>query len=151
MFAVDHAAQGPVTAYVLVPDGDGYHLALAEADGARDGADLTLAIRSLPAGVPLRPVPDLSRRLTRDDLEAWAALGLALGSVRDDSVASDNAEDARTLGRRGDRQRPRAVSPARDPQPPAIGAPEKALIHLAGEDPPARVVPGSGRCYPPAP
>jgi alkylation response protein AidB-like acyl-CoA dehydrogenase len=31
--------------------------------------------------VPLRPVPDQSRRLTRDDLDAWAALGLALTSA----------------------------------------------------------------------
>ena len=81
ILAVDHAAQGPVAAYVLVPDGDGHRLALAEADGATDGADLTRTIRSLPAGVPLRPVPDQSRRLTRDDLDAWAALGLALTSA----------------------------------------------------------------------
>ena len=73
---MDHAARGPVAAYVLVPYGDGYHLALAEADGARDGADLTRAIRSLPAGVPLVPVPGQSRRLTRADLDACAALGL---------------------------------------------------------------------------
>src|SRR5581483_8129972 len=45
IFAVDHAATGPVAAYVLVPGGDGYHLALAAADGASDGADLTRAIR----------------------------------------------------------------------------------------------------------
>jgi alkylation response protein AidB-like acyl-CoA dehydrogenase len=81
ILAVDHAAQGPVAAYVLVSDGDGYRLALAQADGGSDGADLTRAIRSLPAGVPLLPVPDQTRRLTRDDLEAWAALGLALTSA----------------------------------------------------------------------
>jgi len=81
ILAIDHAAQGPVAAYVLVPDGDGYHLALAEAEGARDGADLTRTIRLLPAGVPLLPVPDQSRRLTHDDLDAWAALGLALTSA----------------------------------------------------------------------
>jgi alkylation response protein AidB-like acyl-CoA dehydrogenase len=79
--AVDPAARGPVTAYVLVPEGDAYHLAIASADGGSDGADLTRAIRSLPAGVPLRPVPGQSRRLTRDDLDAWAALGLALTSA----------------------------------------------------------------------
>src|SRR5262249_4885760 len=33
ILAVDHAAQGPVAAYVLVPEGDRYHLALAETDG----------------------------------------------------------------------------------------------------------------------
>ena len=81
ILAVDDAAQGPVAAYVLVPDGDGYRLALVEAEGARDGADLTRTIRPLPAGVPLLPVPDQSRRLTRADLDAWAALGLALTSA----------------------------------------------------------------------
>jgi alkylation response protein AidB-like acyl-CoA dehydrogenase len=81
IFAVDHAAHGPVAGYVLVPDGEGYRLALAQADGARDGADLTRAIRAIPAGVPLLPVRDQSRRLTRDDVEAWAALGLALTSA----------------------------------------------------------------------
>jgi len=81
LLAVDHAAQGPIAAYVLVPDGDGYRLALVETEGARDGADLTRTIRPLPAGVPLQPVPDQSRRLTRADLDAWAALGLALTSA----------------------------------------------------------------------
>src|SRR5262249_57117041 len=41
ILAVDHAARGPVAAYVLVPEGDGYHLALAETDGASAGAALT--------------------------------------------------------------------------------------------------------------
>ncbi len=81
IFAVDDRSEGPIAAYVLVSEGDGYHLALAEGEGARDGADLTRAIRSLPAGVPLHPVPDQSRRLTRDDLDAWGALGLALTSA----------------------------------------------------------------------
>src|SRR5262249_53999596 len=81
ILSVDHAARGPVAAYVLVPEGNGYHLALAETDGASAGADLTRTIRSLPAGVPVVRVPDQSRRLTRDDLDAWAALGLALTSA----------------------------------------------------------------------
>src|SRR5262245_13812518 len=81
ILAVDHAARGPVAACVLVPEGDGYHLALVETDGVRDGADLTRAIRTLPAGVPVVRVPDQSRRLTCDDLDAWAALGLALTSA----------------------------------------------------------------------
>ena len=81
ILAVDYTAKGRIAAYVPVPEGDGYHLALVEADGASDGADLTRPIRSLPAGVPLLPVPDQSRRLTRDDLDAWAALGLALTSA----------------------------------------------------------------------
>ncbi len=81
ILAVDHAAQGRVSAYVLVPEGDGYRLALAQADAPRDGADLTRTIRSLPAGLPVLPVRDQSRRLTRDDVDAWAALGLALTSA----------------------------------------------------------------------
>jgi hypothetical protein len=81
ILAVDHAAQGPVVAYVLVPEGDGYSLALAEADGASAGADLTRTIRSLAAGAPVVRVPGQSRRLTRDDLDAWSALGLALTSA----------------------------------------------------------------------
>jgi alkylation response protein AidB-like acyl-CoA dehydrogenase len=81
VLAVDHRAHGRVAAYVLVPDGDGYRLALVEADAPSDGADLTRRIRPLPAGVPLLPVPDQSRRLTRADLDAWAALGLALTSA----------------------------------------------------------------------
>jgi alkylation response protein AidB-like acyl-CoA dehydrogenase len=81
LYAVDAAAQGRVAAYVLVPEGDGYRLALVEADGASDGADLTRAIRPLPPGAPSRAVPAQSRRLTREDLAAWTALGLALTSA----------------------------------------------------------------------
>jgi alkylation response protein AidB-like acyl-CoA dehydrogenase len=87
ILAVDNAAQGPVTAYVLVPEGENYRLALVEAEGRRGdacvthGADLTRTIRTLPAGVPVLSVPDQSRRLTRDDLAAWSALGLALTSA----------------------------------------------------------------------
>jgi len=81
ILAVDHAARGPVAAYVLAPEGDGYHLAVVETDAARDGADLTRTICSLPAGVPVVRVPGQSRRLTRDDLDAWTALGLALTSA----------------------------------------------------------------------
>jgi alkylation response protein AidB-like acyl-CoA dehydrogenase len=81
ILAVDCTAQGPIAAYVLVPEGDGYHLALAEAHGNSDGADLTRTIRSLPAGAPLLPVSGQSRRLTRDDLDIWAALGLTLTSA----------------------------------------------------------------------
>ena len=81
ILAVDYAIHGPVAAYVLVPEGDGYQLALAETDGASSGADLTRRIRSIPAGVPVVRVPGQSRRLSRDDLDAWAALGLALTSA----------------------------------------------------------------------
>src|SRR5262249_52749099 len=81
ILAVDHATPGPVAAYVLGPQGDGYRRALAETAGASDGADLTRRTRSVPAGVPLVRVRDQSRRLSRDDLDAWAALGLALTSA----------------------------------------------------------------------
>jgi alkylation response protein AidB-like acyl-CoA dehydrogenase len=65
---------------VLAPDGQGFRLATVAADAASDGADLTRAIRALPAGASVR-ARDQSRLLTRDDLEAWAALGLALASA----------------------------------------------------------------------
>ena len=81
ILAVDHAAHGPLAAYVLVPEGDSYRLALVESDAVSDGADLTRTIRSVPAGVPVLPVPGQSRRLKRGDLDAWAALGLALTSA----------------------------------------------------------------------
>ena len=81
ILAIDHAPRGPVAAYVLVPEGDGYHLALAETDGASEGSDLTRTLCPLPTGVRLVRVPDQSRRLTRDDLDAWVALGLALTSA----------------------------------------------------------------------
>src|SRR5262245_7442775 len=79
--AVDHAAQGPIAVYVLVAERDGYRLALVAGNGASAGADLTRTIRSLPAGVRLLTVPEQRRRLTRDDLTAWTALGLALTSA----------------------------------------------------------------------
>lgn len=81
IFAVDCAAQGIVAAYVLIRERDGYRLALAQADAASASADLTRRIRALPAGVPVVPVKDQSRRITRNDLDAWAALGLALTSA----------------------------------------------------------------------
>jgi hypothetical protein len=79
--AVDAPAAGAAAAYVLVPEGDGYRLATVEAAGAGDGADLTRALRPIPAGTPCLPVPDQSRLLTRADLDAWVALGLALTSA----------------------------------------------------------------------
>jgi alkylation response protein AidB-like acyl-CoA dehydrogenase len=79
--AVDCAPAGPAVAYVLAPEGGGYRLAAVEVDVASGGADLTRAIRPLPAGAALRPVSEQSRLLTRADLDAWAALGLALTSA----------------------------------------------------------------------
>jgi len=81
IIAVDAGTQRSVAAYVLAPDGDGYRLGLAKADAAIDGADLTRTIRPLPPGVSVLPVPDQSRRLTRDDLALWSSLGLALTSA----------------------------------------------------------------------
>jgi alkylation response protein AidB-like acyl-CoA dehydrogenase len=81
VLAVDCPAQGPAAAYVLVPENDGYRLAQVRVDVASDGADLTRAIRELPAGTPLLPVPDQSRLLTRADLDSWATLGLVLTSA----------------------------------------------------------------------
>lgn len=72
---------GATVAYVLTPDGDGYRLATAKVAGEGKGADLTRAVRPIPAGTPCLPVPDQSRLLTRADLDAWAALGLALASA----------------------------------------------------------------------
>jgi len=81
IIAVDAGRERSVAAYVLTPDGDGYRLGLAKAEAAIDGADLTRTIRSLPPGVPVLPVPNQSRRLTRDDLATWSSLGLALTSA----------------------------------------------------------------------
>jgi alkylation response protein AidB-like acyl-CoA dehydrogenase len=81
LYAVDGAARGPVATYVLVPKGEGYQLAWMEGGSANRGADLTRAVREIPAGTPLLPVPDQSRLLTRADLDAWTALGLALTSA----------------------------------------------------------------------
>jgi alkylation response protein AidB-like acyl-CoA dehydrogenase len=81
VFAVDCALEGPAAAYLLVPEGGGYRLAQVQVDGAREGTDLTRAIRRIPAGARLLPAPGQSRVLTRADLDCWAALGLALTSA----------------------------------------------------------------------
>jgi alkylation response protein AidB-like acyl-CoA dehydrogenase len=81
IYAVDCAAAGPAAAYVLAPEGDGYRLATVEVDSASDGTDLTRTVRPIPAGAPRFPVADQSRLLTRADLDAWSALGLALTSA----------------------------------------------------------------------
>jgi alkylation response protein AidB-like acyl-CoA dehydrogenase len=81
LLAVDTGAQGPATAYVLAPEGDGYRLAQLRLPGARAGADLTRVLRPLPEGTPLHPVPGQTRLLARADLDAWVALGLALTSA----------------------------------------------------------------------
>jgi len=78
LVAVDAAA---TVAYVLAREGDGYRLATVEVAGEGGGADLTRALRPIPAGTPCPLVPDQSRLLTRADLDAWTALGLALTSA----------------------------------------------------------------------
>ena len=81
LYAVECAAQGPATAYVLVPEDGGYRLAHVQVDGDGDGADLTRTIRRVPAGATVAPVPDQSRLLTAADLDAWTTLGLTLTSA----------------------------------------------------------------------
>lgn len=80
IYAIDCAA-GPAAAYVLVPQDGGYRLAHVRVDDPARGADLTRAIRAIPAGTAVVPVPDQSRLLTRADLDAWATLGLTLTSA----------------------------------------------------------------------
>jgi alkylation response protein AidB-like acyl-CoA dehydrogenase len=79
--AVDCAAESLDAVYVLSPEAGGHRLAQVQVDGARDGTDLTRAIRPIPAGARLLPIPGQSRLLTRADLDSWAALGLALTSA----------------------------------------------------------------------
>jgi alkylation response protein AidB-like acyl-CoA dehydrogenase len=81
IYAVDCDRESPAAVYVLSAEGGGYRLAQVRVPSARGGADLTRAIRPIPAGAPLLPVPGQSRVLARSDLEAWAALGLALTSA----------------------------------------------------------------------
>jgi len=76
LFAVD--ATDSSAACVLISEGDGYRLAHVPVDSARGGADLTRAVREIPAGVRPLPVRDQARLLTSADLDAWRALGLAL-------------------------------------------------------------------------
>jgi len=82
-YAVDCPAKGAVAAYVLVPEGDDYRLAHVRVEAAADGssADLTRAVRALPAGASVLPVADQTRLLTPADVDAFATLGLALTSA----------------------------------------------------------------------
>jgi len=80
LHAVDGMA-GTDRAYVLVPDGDGYRLAQVPVGDARDGSDLTRAIRPVSAGASPSEVSARGRLLTEDDLASWTALGLALTSA----------------------------------------------------------------------
>ena len=71
-------AADAASACVLIPEGGGYRLAIVPVEGARGGADLTRAVREIPAGVRPAAVPGPSRLLGSADLDAWRALGLAL-------------------------------------------------------------------------
>jgi hypothetical protein len=78
---VDAADEQVGTAYVLVPAGTDCRLAQVRLDGAGDGADLTRAVRPIPAGTPVIEVSGQRRLLSVDDLSHWTALGLALTSA----------------------------------------------------------------------
>jgi Acyl-CoA dehydrogenase, C-terminal domain len=85
LYAVDCGGEqlGPVLA--LEPDGDGYRLAHLRdggaIDGAGGGADLTRRVCTIEPDRAALPVAVQDRLLTRDDLAAWVALGLALTSA----------------------------------------------------------------------
>jgi alkylation response protein AidB-like acyl-CoA dehydrogenase len=81
LYAVDCATGSQCAVYVLVPEEGGYRLAQVQVEGAREGADLTRTIRSIPADARLLAVRDQSRVLTGADLDSWATLGLALTSA----------------------------------------------------------------------
>jgi alkylation response protein AidB-like acyl-CoA dehydrogenase len=79
--AVDCTVSGPVPAYVLIPEDDGFRLATVEVEVANGGTDLTRAARAIPTGASVAPLADQARALTQADLDAWTALGLALTSA----------------------------------------------------------------------
>jgi len=81
LHAVDSATDIRSSGTVLVPDGGGYRLAQADADGTNEGADLTRALLPIRPGTRLAEIPGQRRMLTREDLASWAALGLALTSA----------------------------------------------------------------------
>jgi alkylation response protein AidB-like acyl-CoA dehydrogenase len=81
LLAVDCATESSGAVYVLTPDEGGHRIAQLQIDGPREGADLTRTIRTIAAGTRLLPLPNQTRLLTRSDLAAWAALGLALTSA----------------------------------------------------------------------
>src|SRR5262245_42234369 len=60
---VDCDPHSPATAYVLTPEGTGFRLARLQADAPADGADLTRALRTLPAGALATVIPGQSRLL----------------------------------------------------------------------------------------
>jgi alkylation response protein AidB-like acyl-CoA dehydrogenase len=85
LYAVDCGGEqlGPV--FALQTDGDGYRLARVRdggaIGGAGGGADLTRRVCTIGPDAAALPVAGQGRLLTRDDLAAWTALGLALTSA----------------------------------------------------------------------
>jgi alkylation response protein AidB-like acyl-CoA dehydrogenase len=96
LYAVDAAADSLDAVYVLAPVDGGHHLARVQVEGAPQGADLTRTIRAIPPGARVLPIAEQSRLLTRADLEAWAALGLALTSA--DLIGVTRGVLERTVG-----------------------------------------------------
>jgi alkylation response protein AidB-like acyl-CoA dehydrogenase len=85
LHVVDTTRDGSDAAYVLFPEGDGHRLALVPldrmGDDARDGVDLTRTVQVVAPGATRQEIADQGQRLSRDDLVAWNALGLALTSA----------------------------------------------------------------------
>lgn len=79
--AVDCGNERPDPVYVVVPDAGGFRLAQVPAGDVVLGADLTRSVCSISAGARPIPVAGQTRLLTRADLDAWTALGLALTSA----------------------------------------------------------------------
>ena len=73
--------RAPGTAYVVVPDGDGYHLATVSVEADASSADLTRAVYAIPAGHAGAARRRTPTRSPIDDLAGWEALGLALTSA----------------------------------------------------------------------
>ncbi len=85
VYVVDRAAESAGSAFVLVPaDGAGCRLGRVSVDeglAADGGADLTRAVRVIPAGAAVHAVDGQERLLTDDDLAEWTSVGLALTSA----------------------------------------------------------------------
>jgi Acyl-CoA dehydrogenase, C-terminal domain len=83
IYAVDCDDDCPHPVYVLLPEGGSYRLGEVRLDGAREGADLTRAIRVVPAGAPVLEVAGAPRLLARTSADL---IGVARG-VLDLTVA----------------------------------------------------------------
>ena len=86
LWAVDAGrdADGAPEVLVLAPAERGWRLArlhVAATATDDDGTDLTRAVRTVPAGSAVEPVPGAPTVLTDDDRAAWTALGLALAAA----------------------------------------------------------------------